>query len=319
MSPRESLHRDRPSDRHGDAGDAPLVGATARAGIRSDPSAATPDPAAGPLAISTVLVPLSRSAASESALAPAAEVARRFGAQLHVLTVGVEQEEIDAMAERVSELATTLPATLETWVDWDVPGGILAASHQHRHPLVCMTSHAYGRLGELVVTSHTTALLAEATDPVLLVGPAYEPARTIGDGPVFACVDGSEASERVIPEAARWASALDVGLRIVTVAEPALAGLDDREPYRAFGPHRDPQAYVEELAERTRRPDLEVSGLAVFDAIGVAQGLATELETAACSLLAVTTHAHTGLKRVVFGSQASAILHHSQVPVLVVP
>ena len=276
------------------------------------------DPVLRPLVISTVMVPLSKSTVSEAALGPAGELARRFGAELHVLTVGIEQHEADAMAARVEELAATLPATVETWVDWDVPGGILAASQKYMFAVVCMASHARGRLGEVALGSYTTPLLAETTEPVLLVGPEYEPGRSFADGPVFACVDGSDTSERVIPVAARWASALGVSLQIVTVAEPSLAGLDDRRPYRAHGPG-DPQSYIDALAEKWRRPDLEVSGRVIFDPIGAAQGLAVELETAPCGLVAVTTHARTGLPRAVFGSQAAAILRHSPVPVLVVP
>ena len=289
----------------------------------NDPADKTVQPDGGfdlkPLAISTVMVPLSKSAASEAALGPAGDLSRRFGAELRVLIVGIEQYETDAMAARVAELTATLPAKLETWVDWDVPGGILAAAQTHTSAVVCMASHARGRLGEVAFGSFTTPLLAEATEPVLLVGPEYEPGRSFADGPVFACVDGSDTSERVIPAAARWASALGVSLRLVTVAEPSLAGLDDRRPYRAHGPHGDPQSYIEALADTWRRPDLECFGRVIFDPIGPAQGLAAELETEPCGLVAVTTHARTGLRRAVFGSQAAAILRHSPVPVLVVP
>lgn len=279
------------------------------------------DPSAGftPLAISTVLVPLSTSPASEAALAPAAELAQRFGAELRVLTVGVEQAEVDAMAARVSELAEHLPAKLDTWVDWDVPGSILAAAQEYMFAVVCMASHARGRLGEVALGSFTTPLLAHTTDPVLLVGPDYRPGHSLLGGPVFACVDGSDTSEEVIPVAARWASALGLPLRIVTVAEPALAGLDDRPPHRAHWLHRDPQAYVAALADAWRRPDLDVAGHVIFDPIGAAQGLADELEATPCGMLVVTTHARTGLRRAVFGSQAAAIVHRSPVPVLVVP
>lgn len=271
-----------------------------------------------PLVVSTVIVPLSKSETSESALNPAAELARHFGAELHVLTVGIERAEAEAMAVRVAELAAGRDAKVDTWVDWDVPGSIVAAYEMYPFPLVCMASHARGRLGEALLGSFTTPLLAEATDPILLVGPEYESSRRMLDGPVFACVDGSEGSERVIPVAARWASALGLPLRIVTVAEPALAGLDGRDPYRAHGPHGDPQAYVDALADGWRQPDLDVAGMAIFDPLGPGPALASELETTRCGLLAVTTHARTGLRRAVFGSQATAIVRHSPVPVLVV-
>lgn len=131
---------------------------------------------------------------------------------------------------------------------------------------------------------------------------------------MFACVDGSSVSAQIVPVAARWATALGVPLRIVTVAEPALAGLDRREPYRGLGPNGDPRAYVDGLAHTWRGLDIEVSGHVVFDPIGPAEGIATELETTPCGLVAVTTHARTGLTRAVLGSRTTSILRHSPVP-----
>ena len=97
--------------------------------------------------------------------------------------------------------------------------------------------------------------------------------------------------------AAGWASALGVDLCIVTVAEPTLAALDDRPIRRSHGPDGDPQAYVAALTNSWRGAGLNVSGLAIYDPIGAAQGLATELESSPCGLLAVTTHARRGLRR----------------------
>lgn len=272
-----------------------------------------------PLEVSTVLLPLGRSTTADAALGPARELAQRFGARLRVLTVGVEKDEVDAMAAHVAELTRDDPAALDVWVDWDVTGSILAASREQAATVVCMASHARGRVGELVLGSFTTPLLAGTTEPVVLVGPDYEPGRALAGGPVWACVDGSETSEQVIPVAARWAAALGVALRIVTVAEPALAGLDDRDPSRGLGRRRDPRRYVGALAEKWHHPDLDVSGHVVFDPTGAARGLADALAGTPCGMLAVTTHAHAGLRRVVFGSQATAIVRHSPVGVLVVP
>ncbi|HET7486709.1 MAG TPA: universal stress protein [Acidimicrobiales bacterium] len=276
-------------------------------------------PAVGPLTVDNVLVPLNTSAASEAAIAPAAELASHLGAILHFVTVGVEQVEAEAMARRLDELCEEHPAAVDTRVDWDVPGEIVSVAEELAPAVVCMASHARGRVGEAVLGAYAPDLLAMSTDAVLLVGPDYEPGRHLTDGPVLACVDGSHASELVARVAIRWAVALGLPVRVVTVAEPAPAGLDDRTVHRLHGPDGDPQAYVDALAARWRQPGLDVTGLAVYDPIGPAPGLATLLESTPCGLLAVTTHARTGFRRAVFGSQTASILRHSPVPVLVAP
>lgn len=278
---------------------------------RSDPN--------GPLVVTDVLVPLSSSPASEAAIAPGAELANRFGARLSLVTVGIEQAEAEAMARRVARLSETVPAVLDTYVDWDVPKGILAVAAEHPAPLVCMASAAHGRIGEALLGSYATEVVAETPDPVILVGPDLDPRRGLGHGPVYACVDGSAGAEQVLPVAARWAAALGTGLRVVTVAEPTGAGLDDRPVHRTIGPDGDPQAYVDGLAEAWKGAGTDVAGLVIWDPIGPAQGLATWLEDHLCGLVAVTTHARTGLRRAVFGSHSTSILRHSPVPVLVVP
>ena len=267
--------------------------------------------------IANVLVPLSLSAGSEAAVGPGAELARRFGARLHLLSVGIEQAEAEVMAERAAEARADLDAEIHTRVDWDVPGGILEAADQFAPALVCMASHARGRVGELALASYTTPVVVHTRQPVMLVGPEHQPGRTLTDGPVIACVDGSAASEQVIPVAAGWARALGVGICVATVAEPALAGVDD-PAYRLHGPQGDPDEYVDSLAGAWRQVGVDVTGLAIYDPIGPGQGLASYLDAAPCGLLAVTTHARSGLSRAVFGSQATAIVRHSQVPVIVV-
>ena len=269
--------------------------------------------------IAHVLVPLGSSTASDAAVRPAAQIAGAFGARLHLVSVGTERAEADAMAERTAQLSEAFDADVDTRVDWDVPGSILDVAGQLAPALVCMASHARGRLGELAVGSYTTPLLAQTTHPVVLVGPDHGPERRLTAGPVLACVDGSAISEKAVALAAGWADVLGVALRIVTVAEPTLAGLDGRAALRFLGPREDPELYVARLADSWRRSDLDVSGLVVYDPIGTGPGLASHLETGSAGLLVVTTHARTGLRRALYGSSAAAIVRHSPVPVLVVP
>ena len=151
--------------------------------------------------------------------------------------------------------------------------------------------------------SHTTGLLAVAPNPLMLVGPELEPARRLGEGPVVVCVDGSAPSEAGLSAAVAWAKTLRVPLEILTVA-PEGGGLRQR--------------YLEILAEIWARPGLEVRtrNIRGDEAADIIVRHAQAYRT---GVLVVTTHARTGLRRMAFGSVASAIVRTSPVPVLVVP
>ena len=102
----------------------------------------------------------------------------------------------------------------------------------------------------------------------------------------------------------------------LTVAEDVPRALDGTRPNR-FGP-ADPQRYVTELADRWRQ-HVDAVGEVAFDPIGVATGVAAHLAARPTALLALTTHARSGLERIRLGATAADIVHKSTAPVLVVP
>jgi nucleotide-binding universal stress UspA family protein len=264
-----------------------------------------------------LVVPLGRSASSELALAPAAELAQRLGAGLHLLSVGIEEDEAEEMARRLAVLAPAFGATAETRVDYDVAATVLQVARERDPALVCMASHGRGRLSEAVLGSYTTAVLAAATTPVLLAGPRLDPTRRMADGPVLACVDGSDASEAGVAVATAWARMLRVPLDILTVApagservgSPAGPGADLPEQLGN---------YLGSLVQRWQRPGLQVRGRTVHDD-SPARAIVGLVEDAPAGLLVVTTHARTGLPRMAFGSVTTAVVRSSPLPVLVVP
>jgi nucleotide-binding universal stress UspA family protein len=169
-------------------------------------------------------------------------------------------------------------------------------------------------------SDRANGVLAAAAHPVMLVGPRLEPQRLLTEGAVLACVVGSPGAEAVLPVAASWATALGVPLGIATVAEPVPQPLDDRPYRRLHGPDIDAQAYVDTLAAAWEGSAPRVVPVAIYDPLGPAEGLSRYLEqTAAARLLAVNTHARTGLPGAILGSQATAIVSISPVPVLVTP
>lgn len=266
-----------------------------------------------------VVVPLDGSALAESALWPASALSRRFGAELRLLGVGVDDADAESLAWRLDPLAKEVGATYETRVGRSVPAAILDVVAERERTLLCLASHGRGRLSGAVLGSVANGVLAGAAHPIVLVGPQLEPQRSLTGGPVLACVDGSPASEAVISVAASWATALGVPLGIATVAEPVPQPLDDRPYRRLHGPDMDAQAYVDGLAAAWEGRAPHIVPVAIYDPLGPAEGLSRYLEQAAAGLLAVNTHARTGVPGAILGSQVTAIVSISPVPVLVAP
>jgi nucleotide-binding universal stress UspA family protein len=279
----------------------------------------TPPERVEPVTFARVVVPLDGSAFAQLALWPARALSPRFGAELRLLGVGVDDADAEALAWRLDPLAKEIGATFETPVGRDVPATILDVVAERERTLLCLASHGRGRLSGAALGSVANGVLAAADQPVMLVGPQLEPQRSLTEGPVLACVDGSSASEALIPVAASWATALGVPLGITTVAEPMPQPLDDRPYRRLHGPTTNAQAYVDGLATAWEGRAPSIIPVALYDPLGPAEGLSQYLEQAAAGLLVVNTHARTGLSGAILGSQVTAIVSISPVPVLVAP
>lgn len=278
-----------------------------------------PPDAASLLAFRRVLVPMDGSPLAGSALTPARALAHAFGADLELLAVGSDAAQADELGRNLESLGTgTGTGTVATVrIDLDVAGAILDAVAEQDGTLLCLASHGRGGLPRAILGSVARAVVAGAGAPVVVIGPHCDPQRKLDGGPVLACVDGSPASETIIPLAAPWAAALRVPLGIVTVAEPLPRPLDQRAYHRLFGPNTDAGGYVGRLAARWRDRGADALPLALYDPLGPADGLSMYLRAQSAGLLAVTTRPRAGAANLL-GSRAAAIIRMSPVPVLVV-
>jgi nucleotide-binding universal stress UspA family protein len=272
-----------------------------------------------PDSVETVLVPLDGSEFSRRALPYAALLAARLGATVHLLSAVADEDEVTV---REAELAAVevrgCPVQRTVVVDRDPPGAIHQALKQLGSAVACMATHGRGRSAALV-GSVATEVVARGHDPLVLVGPL------VGIGPlgadVVTCVDDTPASYALVPVGLSWARMLREPLVLLTVAEPVPPPLDDRPALRAFGPDGDVEAFLEAMAAtvRSEAGDVPLRTMPVYDPISPADGVRMYLLDNPAFHLVVSSHARTGLSRIVFGSVAAAIVHHSTAPVLVVP
>ncbi len=71
------------------------------------------------------------------------------------------------------------------------------------------------------------------------------------------------------------------------------------------------------LRNEVRAQDVECR-LHIIDAVGVAQHIVDYVEDEEADLVVMTTHGHSGLVRLVFGSVANKVMHDVNKPVLVI-
>jgi nucleotide-binding universal stress UspA family protein len=109
-----------------------------------------------------------------------------------------------------------------------------------------------------------------------------------------------------------------MSLTILTVVEDAPAPIRPERQSR-YGASGDAATYVKDLAHHWTDFAPEVSGQVVRDPISPAGGIRTYLEQQPAGLIALTSHARSGLQRVLFGATAASIVHASVSPCLVVP
>lgn len=266
--------------------------------------------------IDTVLVPLDGSEFSRTAVPAATRLATRLDAAIHLLSA---VESVDEAGNREADLAhVEVPGRRvrrTVVVDRDPAGAIHETLRRMPTGVACMATHGRGRSTALI-GSVATDVVARGHD-IVLVCPYIDQARRTAD--VVVCVDDSPASAGLVMVGLDWADRLGERLVVLTVAEEVQPPPTDEPPQRRFGPDGDVERFLEELVQPARAARRTVDTMALYNPIGVWQGLYRHLSEAPATLLVVNSRVRPPAKRLVFGSVATTIVRHSQVPVLVVP
>lgn len=254
----------------------------------------------------TVIVPLDGSDFACRAVPVAADVTRRFDADLVLMTspttlsCGADA----AVPGWLQDVALTTDAecveTVVTAVNEPVEG-VRALIDTHADAVVVMTTHGRGVLGSAVLGGVAQEIIHAADVPLLLVGRACAPSLSWA-GPVLVCHDGSTAADAALLPAATWADALGVPLELVHVFHPLDVATAEapaetiQEALDALGPGTI--AHV----VRNYRPADAIQDVA---------------QRRGASVVVMSTHGRTGLARITLGSVAMGVVRHSVCPVLV--
>ena len=271
-----------------------------------------------------ILVPLDGSPLAEAALPGAEELAGRLGSEIILLSISESNEAEDYLKyqiyteRKVEEVRKHARKYLDKSADKDVTitpvvlvghsaEEIIRYANRADIDLIVMTTHgssgikrwALGRMADKVVraTDHPVALIRART-------PYSEIARKSITRKALVSLDGSEASEAVLPYIQEFARRLRTEVTLVQVVTRS---------YRVFA---DAESYLEKVKEQFQSHGITANsvvrmGAAAEEIIKVADEMKTDI-------VAMSTHGRSGIGRWSIGSVADKVLRGGNTPVLLV-
>lgn len=273
-----------------------------------------------PRSIDTLLVPVDRSHDSWRALDLACGLGTILRAKVAVVEVVAFDDIVAPIAEMLASECAERPSVVSartrglevetTVVCGADPADSVRGLLHEPYSLAVMASHGRGRTAALV-GSVASGLIAVGSRAVLCVGPSVTDAHLAGkrwSGPVVVTVDGSELSERALPEAARWADHFGVLPWIVEVHEPNSRSMVDVLE----------TAYPARLAESLGHGQRSTVQYEALHGDHVAETVGQFAGDSDASLIVAATQGRTGLERLVLGSTAAGFVRHAPCPVLLV-
>jgi nucleotide-binding universal stress UspA family protein len=144
---------------------------------------------------------------------------------------------------------------------------------------------------------------------------------------ILVCLDGSKLAEQILPFAAEQAKRFNskiVLLQAYVVPSAELAAATPTSPVVApqllqqeeLKYKNEAMAYLEEVAEQLRESGLDVACVVLNGIAG--DVIVSYAQNEPVDLIALATHGHSGLGRIVFGSVADQVLRESGLPILVI-
>lgn len=259
-------------------------------------------------AFSDLVASLENEAEGRPVLDLARGLSRRSGIPLELVTVNSpgtaerrDRDELQAALDRAG--AEGRPVVLH---GDDVAVAVAEHLDQLVNPLVCMVSRGRRPFGAMVLGSASEELLRRTRHPVLLVGPNARAITTLSRT-LVACLDGTEASEHILPVVLAWTSTF--GGEVLAVRHVA----DDVSADEA----RVGAAQLERAVVWLRERDV-AAGSEVIDGRSASIAICEVARRFGVSAVAMTTHARPPLRRIEFGSVAMDVLRDASRPVLLV-
>jgi nucleotide-binding universal stress UspA family protein len=284
-----------------------------------------------------ILVPLDSSIYAEQALPPTVELARSFESAVDLINIcethmspesGACQLYLEDKAALVKNALPGHPREIKAEIIIGPPGQkILSYAKQEKADLIIMSSHGLSGVTLWPLGSTVDRVLRQTGQPILIVRvkPPQEalPPRSLFKR-ILVPLDASELSARVIPYVVEIASRLKSQVVLFHVVQTDkhmhTLGRIDSVPIRE-----------EEMASLIARSEEYLSrekgkfdnaGVAVTSVVksgNVAEEIIKYASDQECSLIAQSSHGHSGFEAWIIGSVTTKILHAGNKSLLFVP
>jgi nucleotide-binding universal stress UspA family protein len=193
--------------------------------------------------------------------------------------------------------------------------------------LVVMTTHGYGSLSRFWLGSVADKLMRRLPMPILLARPHEAVPDLLADLPTPAMqhilipLDGSALAEEILPPVVALGQLTEARYTLIQALDPLV--MEHTKPPYSVGLDRNilaevrerALAYLEQNADHLRAQSLQVQTKLV-----VAQPHVAILDYAqdhAVDLIALATHGHGGMARMLLGSVADKVVRGADMPILV--
>lgn len=249
--------------------------------------------------IESLLVPFDSTDGARHALEKADRYADRAGVPVDLVVVGsagLEDRDRAELRDEARRLRSRLGETLVLTGD-DVASTLLQCAHDHPSAQLWMATHGRSRLGGFVLGSTAEAVIRGSHRPTALVGPNTTSAD--GAGVIAVCVDDLAPPPSLIATVAWWATRLSCSVRVVC-ATPSSSAVNIEQVVRDL-----------EAAGTTPEP------VTLNGNDDVARSVVDYAEHEGVDLIAMATHARTGIRRALAGTVTMSVVHHAGCPVLV--
>ena len=286
----------------------------------------------------SILIPLDGSAFGEYALPFALSLARRAGAQLHLAHVHVASAPILADANdaelRAAERMYVDGLVQRIEAHWNVPittilldGPVAQTLDEYavttQADLVVMTTHGRGALSRFWLGSVADTLIRRVSMPVLLIRPREQPLDLVHEpvvNRILIPLDGSPLAEHMLTHATKLGRLMGSEYTLLQAIEP-LSTAYGTELYAVAADDQvmeslrtRAQAYLDRVAGQLRAEGLRVQTTTVVERAAAA--ILDNAHAHAVDLIALETHARSGLARWLVGGVADKVVRGATVPVL---
>lgn len=139
---------------------------------------------------------------------------------------------------------------------------------------------------------------------------------------ILIATDGSELAERAVEQGLALTKMLSSKATAITVTEPWTAAVSGEwavafpvEEYEKAAA-TNAQRILDRVREAAKRIGVACQTVHVKDQFA-AEGIVEEAKARGCDLIVMSSHGRRGLAKFVLGSQATRVLTHSDVPMLI--